>query len=184
MDQHRPKAYRKDIDCRSVKNAKLDEDEMKVQPYQYTKPSDSSNGKEYCEIAVQWPCTDDVRISPPIELPTSTYDIQNHTEHFQYQKQRPAEPLFHRNLIEVGHEWIPMSGVDETSFAHKKGRTIDTTCVECETVLFALDTASMVVCPLCRCVSPIECSSMKKLLPTTDVHAGIGLPIDFVISLE
>lgn len=182
MDEHRTKESNKGFKCHSLQNVTFDAEDMKVQPYQYMRRR-GSHGENFNEITVQRPCTDDVLIAPPTALPTSKSVEENHEEYFHY-TERHAEPSFHRNLIEVGNDFVPMSGVDETSLAHKKGHTIDTACIECNTVLFTLETASMVVCPFCRCVSPIESYSTKKLLPTDDVHAGIGLPIDYVITLE
>jgi hypothetical protein len=182
MNEHRTKESINNFNCRTLETVEFDAEDMKVQPYQYTRPQ-SNMYEDHREMTVQRPCTDDILIAPPTEIPASASVLQDHVEHHHYTEQ-PTEPIFHRNFIEVGNEFVPMSGVDETSLAHKKGHTIDTACVECNAVLFSLETASMVVCPFCRCVSPIECHSVKKLLPTSQVHAGIGLPIDFVIALE
>ena len=179
MNEHRTNESNKDFKRCTPQNINFDAEDMKVQPYQYTKPS-CRTGEEHHEMTVQRRCTGDLQIVP---LSTSTSVVQTHVEHYQY-TERQIEPIFHRNLLEVGSDLVPISGVEETSLAHKKGHTIDTACKECNTVLFCLETASMVVCPSCRCVSPLESYSKKQSIPTVDVHAGIGLPIDFVIALE
>lgn len=182
MNEHRSRESNKGLKSRTIQKVDVDSEELKVPPYEYIKPC-SNMSLEYPDITVHRPCTDDVLIAPPTVSPISSPVLQNDAEH-QSCSERLIEPIFHRNLIEVGNDLIPMSGVDETSRAHKKGHTVDTVCVECSTVLFSLESASMVVCPFCRCVSPIESYSNKKLLPTIEVHAGIGLPIDYVIALE
>ncbi len=162
MQEHCTKESNKSFKSRTLENVDDNAEDMNVQPYRYT------SARHPC-------CTDDVLIAPMTELPMSSSVLQHNVS---------QEPTFHRNLLEVGNDLIPMSGVDETSSAHRKGQTIDTTCVACDTVLFCLDTASVVVCPYCRFVSPIESHSTKKLSPAINVHAGIGLPIDFVLTLQ
>ena len=121
-----------------------------------------------------------------VTVVTSTGELHHFVPQtvLRHNLQVEEEAFFHRNLIEVGHDVIPMSGVAETSHAHKKGHTIDTCCAECNAVMFSVETASMVVCPFCRCVSPIETCSKKKFFPTNIIHAGIGLPIEYVLTLE
>jgi hypothetical protein len=177
MKENRNKESNKDFQACTLQNVDVDAEDRKVQPYQYMRRS-SNHYEENRETTVNRPCTDDVLVAPPTVLSMPSSVLQSHD------MEQKVEPSFHRNLIEVGNDLIPMSGVAETSHAYKLGRTIDTSCAECNTVMFSLESASMVVCPLCRCVSPIERYSRKKLLPTTAVHAGIGLPIDFVIALE
>ena len=182
MNDHRINESNKEYMSSTLQHTKFGAENVTVQPYQYTRPSCSID-EELSEMMLQRYCTADLLIIPPMVLPTSTSVLQTHVEHYQY-TERQIEPIFHRNLLEVGSDLVPISGVEETSLAHKKGHTIDTACVECNTVLFCLETASMVVCPSCRCVSPLESYSKKQSIPTVDVHAGIGLPIDFVIALE
>ena len=162
MHEHRTKESNQSFKSHTLQNMDDNAEGVKVQPYRYT------TARRPC-------CTDDVLIAPTTELPMPPSVLQHSVR---------QEPTFHRNLLEVGNDLIPMSGVDETSSAHKKGQTIDTACVACDTVLFCLDTASLVVCPCCRFISPMESHSTKKLSPTINVHAGIGLPIDFVLTLE
>lgn len=180
MNEHRTKESNKGFKSCAIENVNVDVEDTKVPPYQYTRPRSYNNVDEQREIVVKRPCMDDVLAAPPTVLPTASSVVQDDAEYFHY-TERQKEPIFHRNLIEVGNDMVPLAGVDESSLAHKKGYTIDTACVECNTVLFCLETSSMVVCPYCRCVSPIESSSKEKA--TIDVHAGIGLPIDFVIAL-
>jgi hypothetical protein len=92
-----------------------------------------------------------------------------------------TEPIFKRHLVEIGIDMIPMVGVDETVKSHLLGNTIDTVCAQCTTVLFGIQSASMIICPICRCISPME--GTKKKLPTIDIHAGIGLTIDSILEL-
>jgi hypothetical protein len=167
MNEHRTKESNKDFNAHNLQNVEVEAEEMKVPPYRYMRRS-SNIYEDNCETTIERLCTDEVLIAPPTVL----------------NMEQQVEPSFHRNLIEVGNDLIPMSGVAETTHAHKMGHTIDTSCAECNTVMFSLESASMVVCPFCRCVSPMERYAKKKLLPTHIVHAGIGLPIDYIIALE
>jgi hypothetical protein len=90
---------------------------------------------------------------------------------------KPEAPSFRRNLINVGEEELPLVGADETTHAHLRGETIDTCCIQCQSVLFCLRTATGVICPACRSISPTEGEVQGARL------LGIGLTLEHVLQL-
>jgi hypothetical protein len=169
--QRHEQIIRFDVTTRNIHSLD-DVKDMHVKPYHYPRRKQQHAYRS---------CTDDALVESPLDRTS-----------FSQAKSSPIDCLkeinktvhtFQRHLVEVGIDMIPMAGIDETSHAHRLGNTIDTVCIQCATVLFGIQSASMIICPACRCVSPIEIDATKKVLPTTDVHAGIGLTIDFVFGL-
>lgn len=91
---------------------------------------------------------------------------------------KAEKSAFRRNMITVGDDELPLVGGDETVQAHLHGETVDTCCIQCQTVLFCLRTATCVICPVCRSISPTEdgANAPERLL-------GIGLTLEHVLQL-
>mmetsp|Transcript_13860 Transcript_13860/g.21124 ORF Transcript_13860/g.21124 Transcript_13860/m.21124 type:complete len:261 (-) Transcript_13860:39-821(-) len=68
----------------------------------------------------------------------------------------PAEPV-DRPLIEIspGH-WIELRGSDETLKAFQRNFIRQVTCSCCSNQIQCIEDAAMVLCPICRVVTPID----------------------------
>lgn len=74
---------------------------------------------------------------------------------------------------------VPLRGTEETLAAFKQDRVFQTECSNCETFLYCISTANMVLCPVCREMSPVLTDD-----PTNETAAeslGMGLTVEFVI---
>jgi hypothetical protein len=130
-------------------------------------------------------CIDPVVVAPPSTISTMTLQPPDICPSATDEPQgAPTKKCFTRNMIRVGADTVPMVGSDETIHAHLGGNSIDTVCTQCATLLFCIQSATMVICPTCRCISPTENDTTKKMTPTSDVHLGIGLTLEHVLGLQ
>jgi len=91
----------------------------------------------------------------------------------------PVGIFWKRIDIEIvpGHN-VPLLGSDESWHAFKNDNVIPTECSACQTFLYCIDTASMVICPSCRMVSPLDqngCIESEGL--------GLGLSVECVFDM-
>jgi hypothetical protein len=93
----------------------------------------------------------------------------------------PPAPFFPRHMIHIGaEESYPLVGTQETIQAHLQGETMDTCCIQCQQLLFCLRTATGVMCPECRSISPTEVTAAAD---NPILLLGIGLTLDHVLQL-
>lgn len=82
---------------------------------------------------------------------------------------------WHRPEIEVipGYS-VPLHGSEETWHAFCQGSVVHIRCMACETFLYCIDSAHMVLCPSCRMMSSVkEASDETGLgLGLTEAHAA------------
>jgi hypothetical protein len=89
---------------------------------------------------------------------------------------QPRQEQWHRTMVDVmpGYS-VPMAGTQETMHALDRDHCTDTACVQCETFLYCIDSANMVLCPLCRSISPVS---------STGAHSetlGLGLTVEHIL---
>jgi hypothetical protein len=73
-----------------------------------------------------------------------------------------------------------MVGVEEALHAYQINHCNDTTCTQCETFLYCIDSASMVCCPACLCISRITIGDDRK---KQDDLLCIGLTVDTILEV-
>ena len=111
----------------------------------------------------------------------------------QHQQQRKTK----RSLlfIDIGGASIPLVGSEETVRALHQNQCTNVTCCDCATFLYCVDTATMVLCPECRSVSPILTTSdpngnnLHSLTSSSNNHkitaqklVGLGLTVECVVA--
>lgn len=91
----------------------------------------------------------------------------------------PPSKCFHRNNIEIGDNGasVPLAGAEETINALHNDSCKHATCLACETVLYCIDTASSVICPECRSISPVA----AKPSLSSEGLIGLGLTVEHVV---
>lgn len=97
-------------------------------------------------------------------------------------RQEPQEQ-WSRTMVEImpGHS-VPMIGTSETIHAWDRNQCTDTTCVQCETFLYCIDSASMVLCPACRSISPVETAAAVTTSSQQElVNLGLGMTVEHIL---
>lgn len=80
-----------------------------------------------------------------------------------------------------------MVGLQEALSAYQQNECQDTVCTQCETFLYCIDTAGMVLCPTCRSVGPLSNGSSANLtIQASKKHRQanticIGLTVDMIL---
>jgi len=101
------------------------------------------------------------------------------TYHHQQQpkpQSTEAKETWSRPLVEVVPGFaLPFHGSKETIHAYHNDNVIHTNCSSCATFLYCIDSASMVLCPSCRSISPVE------VRHTEEETLGIGLTVEHVL---
>lgn len=89
------------------------------------------------------------------------------------------ETKWHREIVAVAPGCsFPLCGSKETLHAFQNDRVVHTECTSCESFLYCIDSASKVLCPTCRSISPVETS------PSHDEMRRLGLGLTVEIALE
>lgn len=129
------------------------------------KVSNSLNPREIClpsldRVAVR--SSGRSRIADPVDPETPRHRIE------------PQQ--WSRSIVNVmpGHS-VPMVGIQETLHAMDRNHCTDSACMQCETFLYCIDSATMVLCPLCRCISPVGSGG------TTAPSLGVGLTLEHIL---
>lgn len=89
---------------------------------------------------------------------------------------------FERKMVEVtpGH-CVPLRGADETLDALDKGQVTNTKCVFCDEALVVHVFASMIICPECEMIAPLEGDNDGD----AGISLGLGLRLETLkISLD
>jgi hypothetical protein len=91
---------------------------------------------------------------------------------------KPVEKDWPRVYIDVAPGFsAQLCGTEESLDALKKKLVAQTDCTNCETFLYCINTADMVLCPVCRSISPVDGESDNPIYE----KLGLGLTIDFVM---
>ena len=92
---------------------------------------------------------------------------------------REDEIEWQRSTIEVtpGY-YLPLCGALETMYAFQKDFVIHAECAYCDSFLYCIDTAVMVLCPSCRSISPLPRNSVSAGMATGSI--GLGLTVEHV----
>lgn len=86
-----------------------------------------------------------------------------------------AEQNWHRAIVDVAPGYtVPLCGAEETRHAFRNDSVIHTECSCCNAFLYCIDDATMVLCPTCRSICPVEASFSTECL-------GIGLTVEQVM---
>jgi hypothetical protein len=87
------------------------------------------------------------------------------------------EKIWHRVVVDVapGHS-VPLCGAEETKHALQKNCIVHTDCSCCGLFLYCINSASIVLCPSCRSISPVETNSQK-----VTESLGLGLTVEHVL---
>ena len=84
-----------------------------------------------------------------------------------------------RSLIEVAPGYsVPLCGAKETMYAFQKDWITHIECTSCNAFLYCIDSASMVLCPSCRSIGPVEASASNCNVTES---LGLGLTIEQVM---
>ena len=89
-------------------------------------------------------------------------------------QERPREETCQEIEIVPG-QWIHFHGAKETWDAFCEGRVTHATCTGCNEAMYCINTASMVLCPCCRDVSPIFDT------PVLEDGLGLGLTDESIL---
>jgi len=85
-----------------------------------------------------------------------------------------------RMTIDIGDGVsVPLAGSEETVRALHQDRCINVTCADCETFLYCVETATMVLCPECRSISPVASQAAER---NDAALAGLGLTVEVVVA--
>ena len=92
---------------------------------------------------------------------------------------RQDEIEWRRSQIEVAPGYsVPLCGALETMYAFQKDWIVHTECTSCNAFLYCIDSASMVLCPSCRSISPVETNASNR---NVQESLGLGLTIAHVM---
>jgi hypothetical protein len=111
------------------------------------------------------------RKQPPASFGPLTPAEPTFAQQCPFEGRHCSEPMkWARQKVEVfpGH-FVSMCGSEETWNAFCRKAVLDTSCAACATFMFCIDSASMVLCPSCRSISPIEGGQSEYL--------GLGLTV-------
>jgi hypothetical protein len=91
---------------------------------------------------------------------------------------KPVEKDWPRVYIDVAPGFsAQLCGTEESLDALKKDLVNQTECTNCETFLYCINTADMVLCPVCRSISPVDGESDNSIYE----KLGLGLTVDVVM---
>ena len=110
--------------------------------------------------------------TPPPRRPAAPQPILE-----QLQEVRPThEEQCERSLVEIvpGYS-VAMIGVRESLQAYRSSRCLQYDCTSCKVFLYCIDAATMVLCPVCKTISPLTPSGQAA-----DVM-GVGLTIEHLL---
>jgi hypothetical protein len=103
--------------------------------------------------------------------------IRDSRSSFNTVVQQPSQVVqWNRTLVTIvpGHS-VPMVGTRETMQALESGGCTDTACVQCEAFLYCIKSARMVICPLCRFISPLNDTEAET------ETLGLGLTVEQIL---
>jgi hypothetical protein len=95
---------------------------------------------------------------------------------------KPCQPKrWQRTMVDVmpGFQ-APLIGVKESLEAYRSDRCVHTHCYECDTFLYCISAANLVLCSQCQSISPTD--KHIPLLIKSCVILGIGLTVDHVLA--
>jgi hypothetical protein len=71
--------------------------------------------------------------------------------------------------------FVPLIGSKDTLEDYRRGSVIDQTCMGCNEFLLCSDRSTMVVCPVCRFISPVmaKTGGFERFL-------GLGLTVNLI----
>lgn len=92
---------------------------------------------------------------------------------------RQDEIEWQRSQIEVAPGYyVSLCGVLETMYAFQKDCIVHTECTSCSAFLYCIDSASMVLCPTCRSIGPVEANASNR---TVTESLGLGLTVEHLM---
>lgn len=99
----------------------------------------------------------------PMDMTTNRY--HNNNNHYYHREDEEED-----NLVEVAPgTFVQLRGSMETWRAIQEGRTTRATCFVCSLSLVCIQNADMVMCPICRDISPVDQS------PSSGGGLGLGM---------
>jgi hypothetical protein len=72
---------------------------------------------------------------------------------------------------------VPLRGLKEAMHAFHQDNIVHADCSSCDTFLYCIDSASMVLCPTCRSISPVP----NKGKNTATESLSIGLTVEHIV---
>ena len=80
----------------------------------------------------------------------------------------PAPPLEPQRMVQITHDLqLPLHGAHETTIALETGNAVTVVCLVCRATLRCISKAQYVLCPECRCLTPLK--------ETMNATGGVGL---------
>ena len=102
---------------------------------------------------------------------------QQQEQQWEQQQQQPSRNDFERTMIEVFPGMsVPLRGSEETQIAITCNQIRTAKCLDCTLSLSCVEDAEYILCPLCRCVSPLALT--EKGVPAGGFGVGLGFVPD------
>lgn len=95
---------------------------------------------------------------------------------------KPSQPKrWDRTMVDVMPGFkAPLIGVKESLEAYRSDRCVHSNCFECDTFLYCISAADLVLCPNCKAISPTD--KHIPILIENSVILGIGLTVEHVLA--
>lgn len=85
-------------------------------------------------------------------------------------------PKWYRPLVEIHPGYsVPLCGSEETWHSYCNNAVVRVDCAVCQTCLYCVESASLVLCPTCKLISPVSENKTNNVTGTRTESLGLGL---------